>query len=153
MIELGQILIPTDFSDSSRQAAEYGCELAKRFGAQIHLLHVIEPLVAAMPSAGAPLPESLLTDAERTAEKQLQEWHATEFEQASQVTRAAIRGTPFVEIVRYSKDHEIDLIVIGTHGRSGLMHALIGSVAERVVRKAPCPVLSVRPQGHQFVMP
>ncbi len=153
MIELGQILIPTDFSDYSRQASEYACELAKRFDAQIHVLHVIQPLVAAMPSPGAPIPESLLADAERAAEEQLQQWLATEFEQVSQVTRATMRGTPFVEIVRYSKDHEIDLIVIGTHGRSGLTHALIGSVAERVVRKAPCPVLSVRPQGHQFVMP
>ena len=62
-------------------------------------------------------------------------------------------GTPFVEIVRHAKENDVDLIVMGTHGRTGLVHALIGSVAEKVVRKAPCPVLTVRPEGHQFIMP
>ena len=60
---------------------------------------------------------------------------------------------PFVEIVTFAKDEETDLIVIGTHGRTGLKHMLIGSVAERVVRRAPCPVLTVRPDEHDFVMP
>lgn len=58
-----------------------------------------------------------------------------------------------MEIIDYARENEIDLIVIGTHGRSGLMHILMGSVAERIVRKAPCPVLTVKPEGHQFVMP
>jgi nucleotide-binding universal stress UspA family protein len=62
-------------------------------------------------------------------------------------------GVPFLEIIRYAKEQDIDLIVVGTHGRSGLSHVLLGSVAERVVRKAPCPVLTVHPEGHQFVMP
>ena len=65
----------------------------------------------------------------------------------------AAEGTPFLEIIRYAREHEIDLIVMGTHGRSGLGHVLIGSVAERVVRKSPCPVLTIRPGGHEFVMP
>ncbi|MFM7867597.1 MAG: universal stress protein, partial [Planctomycetaceae bacterium] len=62
-------------------------------------------------------------------------------------------GAAFMEIIDYAKSQDIDLIVIGTHGRSGLSHILMGSVAERVVRAAPCPVLSVKPSGHQFVMP
>jgi nucleotide-binding universal stress UspA family protein len=62
-------------------------------------------------------------------------------------------GATFLEIIDYAKTQEIDLIVIGTHGRSGLMHVLMGSVAERVVQKAPCPVLTVKPEGHQFVLP
>ena len=62
-------------------------------------------------------------------------------------------GVPFLEIIRYAKELEIDLIVLGTHGRTGLAHVLLGSVAERVVRKSPCPVLTVHPKGHQFVMP
>ena len=62
-------------------------------------------------------------------------------------------GTPFLEVIRYAKDHDIDLVIVGTHGRTGLVHVLMGSVAEKIVRKAPCPVLAVRPEGHQFVMP
>jgi universal stress protein A len=67
--------------------------------------------------------------------------------------RAVAEGSPKVEIVRYARKQEIDLIVLATHGRSGLAHVLIGSVAENVVRTAPCAVLTVRPEGHQFVMP
>ena len=62
-------------------------------------------------------------------------------------------GTPFVEIIRYAREHEIDLIVMGTHGRGLIAHVLMGSVAEKVVRKAPCPVLTVRHPEHEFVMP
>ena len=58
-----------------------------------------------------------------------------------------------MEAIDYVREHDIDLLVIGTHGRSGLMHVLMGSVAEKIVRKAPCPVLTVKPEGHQFVMP
>ena len=63
------------------------------------------------------------------------------------------RGAPFLEIIRYAKENDVDLIVLGTHGRSGLAHVLLGSVAERVVRKSPCPVLTVRHPEHEFVMP
>ena len=69
------------------------------------------------------------------------------------MVRELRKGSPFLEIVRYAKDKNIDLIVLGTHGRSGLSHVLLGSVAERVVRKAPCPVLTVRHPEHEFVMP
>ncbi len=153
MITLRQILVPTDFSDHSRQAADYACELAKRFEARIHLLHVVEPLTMAMPSPGAPLPEQLMSNAEEDANNQIEKWLSSPEEQALSVTRCVRRGAPFLEIIRYANVNNIDLIVMGTHGRSGLKHALIGSVAERVVRKASCPVLSVRPDGHQFVMP
>jgi nucleotide-binding universal stress UspA family protein len=64
-----------------------------------------------------------------------------------------VEGSPKVEVVRYARSQGIDLIVLATHGRSGLAHVIIGSVAESVVRTAPCPVLTVRPEGHQFVMP
>jgi nucleotide-binding universal stress UspA family protein len=69
------------------------------------------------------------------------------------ITRAVRVGAAFMEIIEYAQSQQIDLIVIGTHGRSGFAHILMGSVAERVVRKAPCPVLSVKPEGHQFVSP
>jgi nucleotide-binding universal stress UspA family protein len=69
------------------------------------------------------------------------------------VVQAVVEGSPKVEIVRYARLHAIDLIVLATHGRTGLAHLIIGSVAESVVRTAPCPVLTVHPEGHQFVMP
>ena len=153
MIKLSNILIPTDFSEHSERAGEYACELARRFGAAIHLLHVIESPIMAMPSPGAPLPDALLRDLQGDAEKQLHTWLSDQLKEVKEVTRLVKHGAPFVEIVRYGKDKNVDLIVLGTHGRGGLTHALIGSVAERVVRKAPCPVLTVRPHGHQFVMP
>jgi nucleotide-binding universal stress UspA family protein len=90
---------------------------------------------------------------DEAAHAELEEWNDPDFEHAKRVTRSVIRGTPFVEIVRYAREQNVDLIVMGTHGRTGLEHALIGSVTEKVVRKAPCPVLTVRPEGHQFVMP
>ncbi len=153
MINLGRILVPTDFSDCSQEAANYACELASRFGAEIHILHVLEPPTRAMPSPGAPLPEQLLADVREQAEKQLDLWLSNFSSQPEKVTQSVRRGTPFVEIVRCAKENDTDLIVIATHGYSGLSHALMGSVAEKVVRKAPCPVLAVREKGHQFVMP
>ena len=69
------------------------------------------------------------------------------------VIRSTRTGPPFVEIIRYAKEHDVDLLIMGTHGRGGLAHMLLGSVAEKVVRKSPCPVLTVRPDQHQFAMP
>jgi nucleotide-binding universal stress UspA family protein len=69
------------------------------------------------------------------------------------VVQAVVEGSPKAEIVRYARTHEIDVIVLATHGRSGLAHVIIGGVAGSVVRTAPCPVLAVRPEGHRFVMP
>jgi len=98
------------------------------------------------------VPEELL-EPEESARQALESWNDPAYEAARKVVRTIVTGTPFIEIVRYARENQIDLIVVGTHGRSGLMHSLIGSVAERVVRKASCPVLTVRPEGHQFVMP
>jgi len=69
------------------------------------------------------------------------------------VIHAVVEGSPKVEIIAYARKHDIDLIVLSTHGRTGLTHVIMGSVAESVVRTAPCPVLTMRPDGHQFVMP
>lgn len=151
MIRIERILVPTDFSEHSMQAIKYACEIADRFSAELHLLNVVQPVVLATPYAGA-VPEEALYPVPG-AEKELAELTDPGFEKLKAIERTVRMGTPFVEIVRHAKEHDIDLIVMGTHGRGVLMHALIGSVAERVVRKAPCPVLTVRPEGHQFVMP
>jgi nucleotide-binding universal stress UspA family protein len=150
MIKLERILIPTDFSEYSKQASKYACELAGRFTAELHLLHVVQPII--LSESGGLLPPDVVIG-EEGPRKALEELKEPGFDQAARVIREIRTGTPFVEIVRYARDNDIDLIVMGTHGRSGLIHALMGSVAEKVVRKAPCPVLTVRPEGHQFVMP
>jgi nucleotide-binding universal stress UspA family protein len=153
MIKIDRILVPTDFSESSRPAAQYARELARRFAAQVDLVTVVDPTLLIAASAGSPVPQAILEDREAGAVRDLEKWPDSEFGEELQVHREVLQGIPFVEIVRYARANSIDLIVMGTHGRSGLTHVLIGSVAERVVRKANCPVLVVRPKGHQFVMP
>ena len=131
-IRLQKILLPTDFSNYSAAATKYACELATKFDAELHLLHTLETHLASTPNfgLGLDLPKYI-----------------------SESKAAAVEGFPKVEIIRYARKQEIDLIVLSTHGRTGLSHVLMGSVAETVVRTAPCPVLTVRPEGHQFVMP
>lgn len=155
MIKLERILVPTDLSEFSHHALRYGCEFANRFNAELHLLNVVQDVVALVPEPGMAFPApgeymAELRDASRAALDKLPESGALT---SGRVVRDVRVGTPFVEIVRYARDLNCDLIVIGTHGRSGLAHVLLGSTAEKVVRKAPCPVLTVRPEGHAFVMP
>ena len=154
MIQLKNILIPTDFSAHSAKAADYGFALAEKFGAKVHVLHVQETLPSQTPMfvMGLAIPSHSL-ESKESALAAISSFLKAGGRSADGVVCAAIDGVPFVEVIRYAKEHEIDLIVIGTHGRTGLTHVLMGSVAERVVRKSACPVLTVRPEGHQFVMP
>jgi universal stress protein A len=156
MIQLNRILVPTDFSDFSRPALNYGCAIASRFESELHLLHVVPDPAMLVPDTHAFAVEPMLAQAESIKEdagEKLQEMPGDGWDNGKPVTREVRVGAAFVEILDYAKANDIDLIVIGTHGRSGLMHVLMGSVAERIVRKSPCPVLTVKPEGHQFVMP
>ena len=153
MIRLTRILLPSDFSEFSAEATKYACALAEQFQAELHLLHVQESVVVPEYYGLRIDWESLTQEAKEAAEAQMEKVLAPSWSEEKAVVKAFAEGTPFLEIIRYAKEHEIDLIVIGTHGRSGVAHMLMGSVAEKVVRKAPCPVLTVRPKGHQFVMP
>ena len=155
MIDLKRILAPTDFSEYSKPALEYACGFAEQFGSELHLVHVLQDLVAMVPEPGMafPPPGAYLQELKETAERTLTIIPQPRWAAGRSIVRATRQGTPFLEIIRYAKELEVDLIVIGTHGRTGLSHMLMGSVAEKVVRKAPCPVLTVRPSGHQFTMP
>lgn len=155
MIQIASILVPIDFSEYGEQALRYGCAMADKFGAHVHLLHVVDdyyPYIAEAPALSGSR-DDYLGGLRTGAERELEKLPDREWCPADKVTRSIIVGTPFVEIVRYAKENSIDLIVVGSHGRSGLSHVLMGSVAERVVRKAPCPVLTVRPGQHEFVLP
>lgn len=148
MISLKQIVVPTDFSDCSDRALTYGRELAKTFGATLHLLHVVhDPYSQPWSAEAFPTPlGDLLEQWQEQARTRL--INLLPEPERKNVRFAVVVGSPFFEIVRYAKEEQADLIVIGTHGRGPIGHMLLGSVAERVVRKAPCPVLTVRTTEH-----
>lgn len=155
MIDLKRVLVATDFSEASDAAMLYGQALAKAFGASLHVLHVVEDVVAHawMPEVYiASLPD-MYDEMEKGARERLAGLFDEPARQALKVEAVVRRGTPFVEIIDYARSNHIDLIVLGTHGRSAIAHMMIGSVAEKVVRKAGCPVLTVRHPEHEFVMP
>jgi nucleotide-binding universal stress UspA family protein len=154
MITLKRVLVPTDFSEASGSAVKYGKAFAEAFGATLHLLHVLEdPLIYAPTSEGYLPPPQFFEELEQGARQRLDTTLSDAERQKLQAEIVLKKGSPFVEIVRYAKDQNIDLIVMGTHGRGPIAHMLMGSVAEKVVRKAPCPVLTVRHPEHEFVMP
>jgi nucleotide-binding universal stress UspA family protein len=154
MIRLQTILVPTDFSEASQTALNYARAFAQEFGAAIRLMHVLEdPFLYAPTSEGYMVPPHLAEEMEASARERLEAALSAEDRTRFQVQCVLKHGSPFVEIVRYARENEIDLIVLGTHGRGPIAHMLLGSVAEKVVRKAPCPVLTVRKPEHEFVMP
>jgi glycine betaine transporter len=140
MVSWKRILVPTDFSEASAAAIHQGVELARTFRADLLLLNVGDQ--AAEMATEFPIGlDASLADAQR--ERLLKV--LTPSVQAELCAEFLVaEGSPAAEIVRCALDHEVDLIVMGTHGRGGVSHALLGSVAERVVRTAPCPVLVVR---------
>ena len=154
-VRIQRILCPVDFSDSSDHAMRYASALAENFGAELTLLHVVAPIMAALPGETA-LPDTLQADIDELAEacrERLELIVGKLVTSGLTVKHKVLNGVPFIEIIRYARDAETDLIVMGTHGRTGLGHLLIGSVAERVVRKSPCPVLTIKHPEHEFVMP
>ncbi len=153
-IQLRKILLPVDFSAYSQTAVKYAIELASRFKADLHVLHVIEPHLSATPDFGLGLNlPNYIVESRAAAQRCLDRIPDTTSAAGMSVTRVLVDGATKSEIVRYARNENIDLIVIATHGRTGLSHVIMGSVAESIVRTAPCPVLTVRPEGHQFVMP
>jgi len=155
MIRLAKLLVPTDFSEDSEQAARYAVELAKRFQAEIHCIHVVDipaDLLSTSDYYMTGPSEQFIEQVRQEGRKNLEQFIAKNLAGVP-VKSAFLEGRAFVEIVRYARDNQIDLMVIATHGRTGVKHALFGSVAEKVIRKAPCPVLVVKRDEREFVMP
>ncbi len=155
MLAIKTILVPTDFSETSEVALRYGKSLAQTFSASLHVIHVVQEPFAqpwAVEAYGFSL-ATLQAEWQRDAAARVEAILTAEERTALNATLTTILGHPFVEILRYAKEHAVDLIVLGTHGRGPLGHLVMGSVAERVVRKAPCPVLTVRHPQHEFVLP
>jgi nucleotide-binding universal stress UspA family protein len=155
MIKLKKILYPTDFSESSLEALKYAVSFAREYKARLVLMHVVNEQMfsegLSLPRLAAP--EALGEELAAEAERQMRVLIPADVRAGLDLEQVILHGMPFLEIIRYAKANEIDLIVIGTHGRSGMEHIIFGSTAEKVVRKAPCPVLSVKPPQHVFVMP
>lgn len=142
-MKINHILVPTDFSGPAREATDYALELASQFGATITLYHIIEDPVVYVPALGGYMPQP--RDLEDFSDVALAEWIHPDDVSGLTIHREWEHGHPVSGILNYVNEHGCDLIVMGTHGRGMLGHMLIGSVAERVVRRAKCPVLTVHP--------
>jgi nucleotide-binding universal stress UspA family protein len=151
MMTLKKVLVPSDFSGCSDAAVRYGLELARAFDATLHLLHVVED-PSTSPWAGEGFVSSLDDILQQFQDEGRTRLLASipEADRGRAIVSCPI-ASPVAEILRYAEHESIDLIVMGTHGRGFVAHALMGSVAERVVRRASCPVLTVRESAHGFL--
>jgi nucleotide-binding universal stress UspA family protein len=140
-----KILVPVDFSAHSVRAVHYAAELSKTYTAPVTLLHAYQTLNYALPEGYVFYSPEQLAELSRALDEQMAQTRAiAERAGALDVDTKMLMGSAHAEILRVAEEEKFDLIVMGTHGRTGLGHAFMGSVAERVVRQAPCPVLTVR---------
>lgn len=154
MLAISNILVATDFSDPSGVALAYGRDLARNYHARLHVLHVVEDMTLRYASEVGFGPASLQQELEVASRRDLNARLTDEDRRDLQAVAVVEthRSVP-AGICQYAKDHSIDLIVTGTHGRGAVKHLLMGNVAERVVRTAPCPVLTVRSHERDFIVP
>ena len=152
--EIKKILVPIDFSDYSKSALKYAVNFAKRFNAELFLIYVVEPIIyppdfsmgqIAIPTLDLGMDKRAAEELNKLAEKEIPK---------ELIANTIVKtGKPFIEIIESAGEENIDLIIIATHGHTGVEHILFGSTAEKVVRKAPCPVLTLREpvKGFDFV--
>jgi nucleotide-binding universal stress UspA family protein len=144
-----KVLCPIDFSEPARAAMKAAVEVCRHMDAELTLFHSYELPGYTLPEGSIVTSPKMLQELADQAEAHLSEWgRAAEAMGGRRVATVKGIGEPAIEIVEMSREGGFDLIVVGTHGRTGLRHALLGSVAERVVRRAGCPVLTVHPEGH-----
>ena len=151
LLRIKSILVPIDFSTASKKALQYAVPFARQFGAKLTLLHVVEPV--ATPDFANSFPLMMENDKVKAASRgQLEHIIKEQAIAPKLVEKTLVRfGRSFHEIADAARTLKVDLIIISTHGYTGLKHALLGSTTERVVRHAPCPVLVVREHKHQFI--
>ena len=144
-LQFSKILVPIDFSDFSKSALKYAVIFAKQYHAQLILVYVLEPVIYPPDfSMGQITLPTVNFEMDKRAKEELDKLAETEIESLVEVRTVLKTGKPFVEIIETAKEEDADLIIISTHGHSGVEHILFGSTADKVVRKAPCPVLTLR---------
>jgi nucleotide-binding universal stress UspA family protein len=151
VIQIKRILVPTDFSESAQHALTYGVSFAREYEAELILVHVVETLTVGYASDLFPVPMAEVFD-------EISGHARTEIGKLAEAIRAkeiavremVVQGKPSAEITRIAREEGVDIIVLGTHGKGMLDQALFGSTAERVIRKAPCPVLTCQLHQHEF---
>lgn len=154
MLTINSILVPTDCSELSKDAARYAIRFAKKFNSEMTLLLVTatEPL-AVLNDYGYFSPElhqKLVIESTKRSETELKTFWEAIADPEVNVKLVNIKGDPFSEIVRYAKESDVDIIIMGTHGHTGLKHIVMGSVTEKVVRYAPQPVLTIKNRDYAF---
>ncbi len=152
MFQIKNILIPTDFSNLSLTAGDYAVELALQYGAKIHLLHILEKTPPILAIRSLDLSEDKIRKsfddyAQKSIEEAVVKIRSGKDVEIIPVVR---KGIDYDEIINYSKEKNIDLIVIATHGRTGVLHTLLGSVAEKVIRYSKKPVLVTTPSEKEI---
>ena len=144
-----RILTAVDFSETSDKAFDYALAFARVFGAEVVALHVLEDPIIYAPTTG----QEWRDEFEQTIRKKFEAMLERHTCEGVSVRTLLVPGSPFFEIIRAAESESCDLIILGSHGHGVVEHILLGSVAEKVVRKAKRPVLVVRPEQHQFVLP
>lgn len=144
-MKIERILFPTDFSEGSNDALKYAVSLSREYGAKLYLMHVIHDISA---TAGWHVPhmqlDQIYKEMEENASKEMERYRREGLREIKDIKMILVRGLPAEEIIKVASEEKIDLIIIGTYGRRGIERIIFGSTAEKVVRSAPCPVLSVK---------
>jgi nucleotide-binding universal stress UspA family protein len=156
MIALKNVLVATDFGEAAGVALTYGRALARTFGGALHVVHVLDDIqsrAATMAGYGIDF-EQLQADLTKAAHRDLEALLTDEDRQQLRAKAVVLTSTlPAQALTQYARDEQVNLMIVGTHGRGTVAHLFIGSVAERIVRTAPCPVLTVREAEREFVLP
>jgi nucleotide-binding universal stress UspA family protein len=151
VIQIKRILVPTDFSESAQHALTYGVSFAREYEAELILIHVVETLTVGYASDLFPVPMAEVFDEiSGHARTEIAKLAAAIRAKEIPVREMVVQGKPSAEITRIAREESVDIIVLGTHGKGMFDQALFGSTAERVIRKAPCPVLTCQLHQHEF---
>lgn len=154
MIQIKNVLVPTDCSELSKEALLYAVDFVKKFSASLILLRVmpIQPMsvIGDYGHLTPQLIQAMIEETEARAKEELEKFWDSIVELDIEAELVHLCGDPFAEIVRYAKNNSVDLIIMGTHGHTGIKHVLMGSVAEKVVRYSPLPVLTIKRSGYGF---
>jgi len=154
MVAFKKIVVTTDFSEYSLRAIDYGVEIAAKFESELTVAYVVEPLLQAADLTWTTVDFEEVNKAHsEMAERELKRIVEERIPRGIRCDTVLLVGKPFVEILKYAKNEKVDLLVMATHGRGAISHLLMGSTAEKVVRKASCPVLTVKNPKHVFAMP